>query len=75
MLSAWNTSLETMIDRFIHLETHDGSRREGKVTGVEYQSMKLNGKRIEWPKAIELNGDPSDKIDWNWIATLKVDPQ
>jgi hypothetical protein len=74
MLRGWNASLETMVGRFVHLETHDGSRREGKLTAVEYQEMKINGSSKEWPRALELNGDPADKIDWNWILTLTVDP-
>lgn len=74
MLRGWNASLDTLTHRFVHLETHDGSQREGKVTGIETASMKVNGKTITWPKAIELNGDPADKIDWSWIASMTVDP-
>lgn len=73
MLSMWNASIEELVGKFIHLETRDGSQREGKVTGTEYTRTKVNTKTFEMPKAIELNGDPSDKIDWAWIETLKVD--
>ena len=73
MLRAWNASLDTMVGRFVHLETHDGSFREGRVTGVEYQTTMVNKRKIELPKAIELNGDPSDKIEWSWIKIITVD--
>jgi hypothetical protein len=61
------------VGRFIHLETRDGSVREGKLTGFTLRSFKLNGEDVDWPTHLELNGDPHDLIKLEMVAKLSID--
>lgn len=61
------------VGRNIQLETHDGSVREGKLTGFEMRTFKLNGEDVDWPTHLQLNGDPYDIIPLAMIAKLDID--
>lgn len=59
--------------RNVHLETHDGSRREGKITSFSFRTLVLNGVEAELPTELELNGDIMDTIPLIQIAKLDID--
>jgi hypothetical protein len=70
---AWIDVVASSVGKFIHLETHDGVFREGKLTGLRMREIHLNGEEVEMPIAVELNGDPSDYIDFGAIFRFDVD--
>lgn len=58
---------------WIHLETHHGSVREGRLSGWTCRSLKLNGVDVQLPVSLELNGDPHDTVNLFDIKVLNVD--
>jgi hypothetical protein len=61
------------VGRNVHLETHDGSVREGKLTAFDCRGIIINGVTLDFPLALELNGDYTDHIDFKMIAKLDID--
>lgn len=61
------------VGRFIHLETKAGGVREGKLTGFELRTFKLNGEDVDWVTHVQLNGDPNDLIKLEMISSLTID--
>jgi len=68
----WVIELRGMLQKRFHLETKDGFRREGKITGIRMNRCKINGEQHEWPEAVEINGDPGDCIKFDQIAKLDI---
>lgn len=73
-----NSSIEAvvakLIDTKVDLETKDGSRRSGKLTGVTWNSLRVDGVEIRWPKGVVMNGDKNDEIPWtrlSWINSAE----
>lgn len=69
------TWIDTMVDsigEFMRLETTDGVNREGKITGFTYRSFVLNGKKVEMPIEVEVNGDPSDRIPLDRVEKMTI---
>lgn len=65
--------LLSSIGRNIHLETHDGCTREGKLTSFDCRGIIINGEQCDLPMSLELNGDITDHIDIKMIAKLDID--
>lgn len=61
------------VGKYVHLETHDGSYREGKLTGFTHRQLVINGKPVDWPVELELNGDPGDVIKMEQIKGMQID--
>jgi len=67
--------VDTILDstgEFMRLETSDGVRREGKISGFTYRTFKLNGQEVKWPTEIEVNGDPNDRIPLDRVAHMTI---
>lgn len=60
------------VGEFMRLETTDGTRREGKISGLTCRAMKVNGKQVDWPIEIEINGDPGDRIPIDRILRISI---
>lgn len=60
------------VGKYINLETSDGVRREGKLSGVSMSSMTFNGAQVDIPTELELNGDPSDIVELARIRILNI---
>jgi hypothetical protein len=58
--------------RTINLETHDGSVREGRLTGFDCRKMIINGRPVDLPITLELNSDSTDHIELAMIAKLDI---
>ncbi len=69
----WIDQIAESIGRPVRLETTDGSNREGRLSGLRYREMIVNGKPLDVMIALELNGDPSDFIDFHIIRRLDID--
>lgn len=67
------TKVLDAVGKAIHLETVDGSYREGRLSGLETRAVSLNGQLIDWPLALELNGDPGDLINFEHIKALQIE--
>lgn len=57
----------------IHLETVAGVMREGRLSGWDCTNLRVNGKDLPMPHALELNGDPTDTVALNTIRALVID--
>ena len=64
--------LLTSVGHYVHLETVDGMRREGKVTAFTTRRMDFNGRPLDWPDELELNADPQDHIPLARVLRLTV---
>lgn len=69
----WMDAVAASVGKFIHIETGDGVSREGKLTGLRTREIIMNGKPVDMPIAIELNGDPNDFIDFEVIFRFDID--
>lgn len=68
----WIDDIHASMGKFFTLETTDGIRREGRITGIRARNYKFNGGDVELPTEIELNGDPTDTVPMDRIATIHV---
>lgn len=68
----WIDEMLDSIGKFFVAETTDGINREGKITGFTYRSFKLNGKMVELPIEIEINGDPNDRLPLDRINHMSI---
>lgn len=71
----WHLSLDLSgwLGSYCHIETTDGVTREGKITLIEWHRFDLAGTDgFAWPKAIELNGDPIDRIELPQIFKMRL---
>ena len=57
---------------WIHLETHHGALREGRLSGWVYRTMKLNGVDVQLPVSLELNGDVYDTVNLVDIKKMEI---
>jgi hypothetical protein len=70
---AWIEQMLKSVNKFMRLETTDGARRSGKITGFTYKVIILNEQRVKWPIELEINGDPSDRVSLDTVKTLTID--
>lgn len=68
----WDIGITDMVGLFVHLETRDGSIREGKITGVDTESVVINGERYEIPVSFQLNRDVQDIIEFRQIKQMTL---
>lgn len=69
----WIDDVVGAIGRHVHLETGDGGLREGRLTGIAWHEMEINGEAREYPKRFELNGDPTDFVDFDAVTRMTID--
>lgn len=69
----WIDDIVGAIGRNVHLETGDGVLREGRFTGLAMREIEVNGELREVPSRVELNGDPSDYVDFGLIVRITID--
>lgn len=65
----WKIDIDAMVGRNCFIETLEGVRREGKITGVKVHEMKIKDTRrgletVRIPMHVELNGDVTDMIEF-----------
>jgi hypothetical protein len=58
----WLDEIAKAVGNHIVLETGAGSRRSGKVTALRLKEIWFNGEKVQFPYAVELNGDPADVV-------------
>jgi hypothetical protein len=72
----WKINLETIVERQVFLETIDGVRREGRISGLRVQTIRATDKgvtrNVNIPTALELNGDAFDLIEFSRILHFEL---
>ncbi len=68
----WIDEMVGSIEKYVNLETLDGTYRDGKVTGFTFREFEFNGEKVGIPQEIELNGDPTDRIPIDRIRSLVI---
>lgn len=58
--------------KYMDLETSDGVRREGRITGWRTREVFINGESVLWPIEMELNDDPNDRIPWDRVKRINI---
>jgi hypothetical protein len=69
---AWIDELMCGKKKFIVLDTRDGIRREGRITGFTTREMEFNGVTVSFPTEIELNGDVNDRVTIDRIEKMEI---
>jgi len=69
----WINKMVDSVGQHMHLETTDGVRREGKISGFTFRQFLLNGEKVKIPIEIEVNGDPSDRVSLERIDYMNID--
>lgn len=68
---SWINDVIGHIGQYVNLETQDGCRRGGRVTGVRCHDMLINGIQRSVPVAVELNDDPNDAVELLRIVKIQ----
>jgi len=68
----WRIGLEGMIGAFCKVELLDGIVREGRISGVQLIPIAINKVVYKLPRAVELNGDSEDAIDFDRMKELTL---
>ncbi|KKM94496.1 hypothetical protein LCGC14_1197780 [marine sediment metagenome] len=63
--------VRALIGKRIALETKDGSRRNGELTDVTWDKVKVDGHDVIWPHGLILNGERADEVNWEWLAWVR----
>jgi len=69
----WIDDVVGAVGRHVHLETGDGSFREGRFSGLRMRAIEVNGETREVPSHIELNGDPNDYVEFGLVVRMTID--
>jgi len=69
----WIEDLFGGVGRYVRLETSDGVRRSGKLSGIRTKDIKFNGASQAVVTELELNGDPADTVSVNGLASIAID--
>lgn len=64
--------LESSIGKFIEIETSIGVLRTGRLTGFSHDRIKFNRGSVDIITELELNGDPSDRIEMKEIIRMEI---
>lgn len=64
--------LVSSVGKNVRIETHDGIYRDGRLSGIGMRVIKVNGADLDWPADVELNGDPSDRVPFDRIASIRL---
>lgn len=68
----WIDTMWDMTGKYVQLETFDGVLREGKLSTLITRSLDLNGRTVNLPTGVELNGDTYDVVPFERIKMMKV---
>jgi hypothetical protein len=68
----WVDKLLASVDEYMRLETTDGVKREGRISGFTYKKFELDGDEVLWPIELEVNGDPTDRIPLARIGKINI---
>lgn len=68
----WMDKVHESVGKFINLETIDGVLREGRLTGLRLNQLKVNGEQVDRIVELEFNGDPTDCVEMYRIARMDI---
>lgn len=68
----WIDQIVAATGQYIRLETSDGIRREGRLSGLRTRELKWEGAKVLIPIEVELNGDPNDTVPLDRVAIIEL---
>ncbi len=68
----WIDQMVAATGQYIRLETSDGIRREGRLSGLRTRELKWEGEAVLIPTEVELNGDPNDCVPLDRISIMEL---
>lgn len=68
----WIDDIINAVGKYVTMETTDGVRREGKLSGYRSRNVVLNGKIQEVVTDLELNSDPADTVPFASLDSLTI---
>lgn len=77
----WHTNAAALVGRTVYIETKDGSMRTGRISGERTERFELIDDQVlgkpqqqilTIPLDLEFNGDPSDRLEWKRIRSIKI---
>lgn len=68
----WIDEIVAATGQYIQLETSDGIRREGRLSGLRTRKLRWEGRDVLIPTELELNGDPNDSVPLDRISDLAL---
>jgi hypothetical protein len=68
----WIDEIVAATGQYIRLETSDGIRREGRLSGLRTRALKWEGEQVLIPTEVEINGDPSDTVPLDRISSIEL---
>lgn len=73
MAADWLNEVHGAVGSYVYLETVDGIRREGRLSGLRLKSVIFNGEERGVIHELELNGDPTDCVEFYRVASMEVE--
>lgn len=64
----WNINLQSLVNKDVIAETHEGFVREAKLSGIRFRQIHIDGHNLSVPEEIELNGE--DTIPFSQLRSL-----
>lgn len=68
----WIVKLDTWVGRTCEIETTDGCYRKGEITGLQLNVLDINGRIVYLPVSVELNNDPTDRLEFHRFKAFKL---
>ena len=68
----WIDKLMSSIGSFVVMRTSEGVERCGRISGFKMRNFEFNGKLVDIPSEIELNGDPYDRVPIDRLESIKI---
>ena len=70
---AWIDRIHAAVGGYVNLETSDGIQRNGRLTGIRSNTIRMNGEAVTIISQMELNGDPTDLVDVWRLARIDIE--
>ena len=71
-LGKWIDDINDGVGKYVKMETRDGVVREGRLSGLRTRQIVFNGKIQEIVTELELNGDPTDTVDFGVLESVSI---
>ena len=72
-IGKWIDKIFGSVGKYVHMDTTDGIRRSGKLTGFRTKDINFNGEVVPLVTELELNGDPTDCVPVMVLESITID--
>lgn len=66
----WNIDLTFLMKHTVEIETKEGLILSGKLTGVEFQDLRIGTDTVQLPIAIELDNSHHERVPMTQLVRL-----